>query len=498
MKKFFISLLLFLLFFSSSFAKDYPKLKSPIVSIAGKTPKKLKAPGKINLKDFKVNKPGSLIYLDISERQKELKTFKKISKLCGLETSYAQKIKAGNQILIEPMLEGRGFKWQEGATPITGHNPAEKMVINVNQLNSHWMATGEQVYLDLLKKQILAWAKADAYQVLISDGEAWGGNFGYIDTLEYVRQTIVRMLFGYDLLRQANALTKSEDKIIYDWFERIVAKTSIGEMDGSGKPGDKFPPANHTEASKARVYTMWGVISGNDEYFQAGLKYYLVALKLTRKDGSSPWEIRKQEKKSKRSIRGLEKFTQVVGGMVMIAEIFKNQGYDLYSYETKKGVTVHKMIDFLITYLGYPESGAKKKKYIDPERQQKEKVLKANFGDNSLGWTYAYLKRFPNTEVSKKIIKYYMEPYGYWTRIGWSHGYGINCACAYADLSKIKPSGKGFEYIAIVKNKLDDKVLIKVRTDSKEQAIEEAMKKCTDKYENGCYVHYSSQVAFGG
>ena len=64
MKKFFISLLLFLLFFSSSFAKDYPKLKSPIVSIAGKTPKKLKAPGKINLKDFKVNKPGSLIYLD--------------------------------------------------------------------------------------------------------------------------------------------------------------------------------------------------------------------------------------------------------------------------------------------------------------------------------------------------------------------------------------------------------------------------------------------------
>ena len=109
----------------------------------------------------------------------------------------------------------------------------------------------------------------------------------------------------------------------------------------------------------------------------------------------------------------------------------------------------------------------------------------------------AYLKRFPNTDVSKKIIKYYMKPYGYWTKIGWSHGYGINCACAYADLSKIKPSGKGFEYVAIVKNKLDDKVLIKVRTDSKEQAIEQAMKKCTDKHENGCYVHYSSQVAFG-
>ena len=94
-------------------------------------------------------------------------------------------------------------------------------------------------------------------------------------------------------------------------------------------------------------------------------------------------------------------------------------------------------------------------------------------------------------------LKYYMKPYGYWTKIGWSHGYGVNCACAYADLSKIKPSGKRFEYIAIVKNKLDDQVLIKVRTDSKEQAIEEAMKKCTEKNKNGCYVHYSSQVAFG-
>ena len=67
----------------------------------------------------------------------------------------------------------------------------------------------------------------------------------------------------------------------------------------------------------------------------------------------------------------------------------------------------------------------RKKLYIDPERQQKEKVLKANFGDNSLGWTYAYLKRFPNTERIKiflNIIWSHMDI----GRIGWSHGYGIN------------------------------------------------------------------------
>ena len=97
MKKLLGVSIIFLLILSNSFAEDYPKLKNPIVSIAGKTPKKLKVPGKINLKDFKVNKPGSLIYLDIIERQKKLKIFKNTNRLCGLQTGYVQKIKSTRQ-----------------------------------------------------------------------------------------------------------------------------------------------------------------------------------------------------------------------------------------------------------------------------------------------------------------------------------------------------------------------------------------------------------------
>ena len=58
-------------------------------------------------------------------------------------------------------------------------------------------------------------------------------------------------------------------------------------------------------------------------------------------------------------------------------------------------------------------------------------------------------------------------------------------------------STRDIEYIALIKNKTDDSVLIKVRAESKELAIEEAMKKCTEKHKEGCYVHYSSTVAFG-
>ena len=182
-----------------------------------------------------------------------------------------------------------------------------------------------------------------------------------------------------------------------------------------------------------------GILSGDEKYFQAGLKFYGIALNITRKDGSSSWEIRKQKGKSNRSKRGLLKMTQVVGGMVMIAEVFANQGYDLYSFETKKGVTVHTMIDFLITYLGYPDSGAKKKAYIDPEIMDTKRILKkTGINDNTLGWAHAYIKRFPNKETTKKLIKYYLEPYGWSRYIQNSGGYGMHMSCAYADINKIK------------------------------------------------------------
>jgi hypothetical protein len=53
------------------------------------------------------------------------------------------------------------------------------------------------------------------------------------------------------------------------------------------------------------------------------------------------------------------------------------------------------------------------------------------------------------------------------------------------------------EYIVIVKNKIDKNVLIKLRGFYKESLIKKAMKECTKKNKDGCYVHYSSMLAIG-
>ena len=429
MKKLLVIVVLGLLWCSVGIAEKYPKIKDPVKSISGSI-KKLKIPGKVNLKDYNVKNPGSKIYIDVVKRRLELKGYKNNHRLCKPSKSYE---------LFPSMPEIGGHKWkQEGASPIDFINFAEPMIEIVNKHTRGWLATGDTFYLDKMKEQILLWSKENSFNVLISDGynKEWDSDFAYIDTLENVRQTLVGMLIAFDVLRQEKALTAEEDKIIYEWFEKTVAKTSIGTNDGSK---EKMTPGNHTEASKARIYTLWSILSGDEKYFQAGLKFYGIALNVTRKDGSSSHEIRKQKGKSNRSKRGLLKMTQVVGGMVMIAEVFANQGYDLYSFETKKGVTVHKMIDFLITYLGYPDSGAKKKAYIDPEIMETKRILKkTGINDNTLGWAHAYVKRFPNKETTKKLIKYYLEPYGWSRYIQNSGGFGVHMSCAYANINKIK------------------------------------------------------------
>ena len=81
MKKIITILSLSLLIFNPVFADKYPKLKDPVKSISGSI-KKLKVPGKIDLKDYKVKNPGYKIYIDVAKRRAELKGHKNNYRLC--------------------------------------------------------------------------------------------------------------------------------------------------------------------------------------------------------------------------------------------------------------------------------------------------------------------------------------------------------------------------------------------------------------------------------
>jgi hypothetical protein len=76
-------------------------------------------------------------------------------------------------------------------------------------------------------------------------------------------------------------------------------------------------------------------------------------------------------------------------------------------------------------------------------------------------------------------------------------------------ISKVIPKKINFKemkgnFLAIIKNKKDDKYLLKYLGYSKEGASKEGISKCIENFSNfteidnnGCYLHYSSQVGFG-
>jgi hypothetical protein len=122
MKKIITILSLSLLIFNPVFADKYPKLKEPVKSISGSI-KKLKVPGKIDLKDYTVKNPGYKIYIDFAKRRAELKGNKNNYRLCK---------PFKNIELFPSMPEIGGHKWkQEGASPIDFINFAEPMIENM-------------------------------------------------------------------------------------------------------------------------------------------------------------------------------------------------------------------------------------------------------------------------------------------------------------------------------------------------------------------------------
>ena len=125
MKKLLVIVVLGLLWCSVGIAEKYPKIKDPVKSISGSI-KKLKVPGKIDLKDYTVKNPGYKIYIDVAKRRAELKGHKNNYRLCK---------PFKNIELFPSMPEIGGHKWkQEGASPIDFINFAEPMIENMNKL----------------------------------------------------------------------------------------------------------------------------------------------------------------------------------------------------------------------------------------------------------------------------------------------------------------------------------------------------------------------------
>ena len=291
--------------------------------------------------------------------------------------------------------------------------------------------------------------------------------------------------------------------------------------------GKKVPQNHLLEMSNMHLSLL--SILNNAEKFEQELEIWDLYMTTMNKDGSFPLE-------AERGAKSLSYQAKTIMGLFKTAHMAEIQGYDLWNKKLDKDwQNLHHAITFLLN--GFEDQStvwkyAKKNQSAGNTKKYKEQDLRHFPTEISFYWYYKRkfpnhpnIKKFENLKFDTRTCKVprkqrmsyclsedYIVTFKYILKmdVGGSFGLGkgstqkqndfMGHRCFYFSPNEYPNEyveASNVEYIALVKNKTDDSVIIKVRAVSKELAIEEAMKKCTEKHEEGCYVHYSNQVGFG-
>ena len=242
-----------------------------------------------------------------------------------------------------------------------------------------------------VKRVILDWAKANAAQRTgPSDHEGRHWN----DTLTVNLYIASPMMAAYSFAKQLITVPDDEDKVIKDWFKKIVKKNkhlmyTLKNYDYGGATG--IPRRAHNHAlSSAISHIQLGILLNDDKLFRTAFKNFEAAIKYQRKDGSMPIETR-------RGGRAMFYQARAMNALAVIAIIAENQGYNIWDYE-HKGKNYHNIVKFFIDFTENNEivfKYAKENRWPGPAKNYKVQDLDSRSSSN-WGWLFAYASRFPN------------------------------------------------------------------------------------------------------
>ena len=250
-----------------------------------------------------------------------------------------------------------------------------------------------------VKRVILDWAKADAAQRIgAANHEAKHWN----DTLTVNLWIASPMMAGYSFAKQRITVPQEEDKIIKEWFKKIVKKNQhlMYELNKykQGTQAAGVPRSAHNHAlSSAISHMQLGILLNDNKLFRKAFKNYEYAIKFQRKDGSMPIETR-------RGGRAMFYQGRAMTALTAIAVIAENQGYNIWDLDFK-GKNYHNLVKFFIDFTENNEivfKYAKEMRSPGPATNYKVQDLRSNSGSN-WGWIYAYATRFPDHKNIKRL-----------------------------------------------------------------------------------------------
>ena len=251
-----------------------------------------------------------------------------------------------------------------------------------------------------VKNTILNWAKTNAAKRTgPSDHEGRHWN----DTLTVNLYIASPMLAAYSFAKQVINVPEKEDKIIKEWFKRVVKKNKhllySQTYDYGGARGTPRRAHNHA-LSSAVAHMELGILLNDNKLFRKAFKNYEAAIKYQRKDGSLPIEVR-------RGGRAMFYQGRAMNALAVIAIIAEHQGYNIWELDFK-GKNYHNLVKFFIDFTENNElvfKYAKENRWPGPATNYKVQDLRSDSGSN-WGWLYAYVSRFPDHENVKRLNKW--------------------------------------------------------------------------------------------
>ena len=257
--------------------------------------------------------------------------------------------------------------------------------------------TGNKVACESVVKILLEWSKADAAKRTgPNDDESKYWN----DTLTVNLFVASPMMAAYSFAKQVVNVPNEQDKLIKNWFKKIVKRNSHLMYDQTYKKGGAkgTPKRAHNHAlSSAVAHMELGVLTADNKTFRKAFKNFEAAIKYSRKDGSLPIETR-------RGGRAMFYQARAMNVLAVIAMIAENQGYNIWEYN-HKGKDFHNLVKFFIDVMENQEvvfKYAKESRHPGPAKDYKKQDLRTKNSSN-WGWFYSYATRFPNHENIKRI-----------------------------------------------------------------------------------------------
>ena len=250
-----------------------------------------------------------------------------------------------------------------------------------------------------VKRVILDWARADAAQRTgPSDNEAKHWN----DTLTVNLWIASPMMAGYSFAKQKITVPEEEDKIIKDWFKKIVKKNQhlMYELKlyKQGTQAAGVPRSAHNHAlSSAISHMQLGILLNDNKLFKKAFRNYEAAIRYQRKNGSMPIETR-------RGGRAMFYQGRAMTALTTIAIIAENQGYNIWDYD-RKGKNFHNIVKFFIDFTENNEivfKYAKEMKAPGPAKDYKRQDVNGS-SSSQWGWLYAYATRYPNHKNIQRL-----------------------------------------------------------------------------------------------